>query len=147
MSARTASAGLSIAIAVIAGCAQSPEAAKPEPPPLQSQPHPSSVVSHGGPVRDHVSLVDNLRRRGLKVDIAGPARELHAATAAVVLRVSGPGLGPVEITSYDRGTAETASRLQGGGHLYRSERVLVLYHGDDKPLVRLLGDLLGPDGK
>ncbi len=60
------------------------------------------TVSHGGPVRDHVSLVDNLRARGLRVEPVDRASLTLFSVPGTRLAVSGaPLTGPAEIVSFN----------------------------------------------
>ena len=132
------------------------------------------AVSHGGPVRDHVSLVDNLRARGLQVDPASSSKFDLVRVAGTVLKLSGDSLQQeAEVISFNyddkdlgtdgvRAAQEDASRISADGtsamglqgavrvyyagtpHLFRRERVIVLYVGDDQALLRMLTELLGP---
>lgn len=131
------------------------------------------VVSHGGPVRDHVSFVDNLRARGLRVEPTGQTRMMPLDVPAVDLAVSGGALqGRAALLSFDyndtdlgrdgRATAEedageiaqdltkvrvvsgAASLPSGPTHFYRRERVIVMYVGADPEMLRVLVDLFGP---
>jgi hypothetical protein len=121
------------------------------------------VQSHGGSVRDHVSFVDQLRSRGLTVDIAGVvAQPFLAPDSGTRLKLSGAGfVQPAEVQSFDYATA-SAARADAAGigpdgnppkmmitwtappHFYLKERVLVLYVGSDPTLRPILDDLLGP---
>ena len=47
------------------------------------------VVSHGGPVRDHVSFVDNLRALGFTVEPIGQTKVVPLEVPATGLAVSG----------------------------------------------------------
>jgi hypothetical protein len=125
--------------------------------------------SHGGPVRDHVSFVDALRAAGYAVSIAGRIRQPFLRPLGVVLQVGGPDLrGPAELQSFDYDDRDLgtdglaaaqadAAQLQPDGqprtagvpwagppHLFRRERVLVIYVGDDPAVLRQLEGLLGP---
>ncbi|HEU5288813.1 MAG TPA: hypothetical protein VFV20_10445 [Candidatus Limnocylindria bacterium] len=121
-----------------------------------------AAVSHGGPVRDHVSFVDALRARGVTVGIsseAPPQRGLRGHGTRLV--ISGAGITQQEVDSYNydptdlarvgdasRLAEEDAARLRtalpsGPVHAYRRERVVVLYTGDDAAMKRLLSDVLG----
>ncbi len=122
----------------------------------------SPAQSHGGPVRDHVSFVDALRGKGLTVDIVGnvtqPFLHPHSGTA---LRISGSGIGPAEVQSFDYASSDAASadagQIQPNGsiksvsvdwiappHFFRKERVLVIYLGTDRQVLSLLSGVLGP---
>lgn len=131
------------------------------------------VVSHGGPVRDHVSFVDNLRARGLTVEPIGQTKMLPLDVPATDLAVTGGAIrGRAAMLSFDyndtdlgrdgRGAAEqdakeiaqdlTRVRVVSGAnslpsgpsHFYRRERVIVMYVGTDSEMLRVLADLLGP---
>lgn len=131
------------------------------------------VVSHGGPVIDHVSFVDNLRARGLKVEPTGQTRMSPLDVPAADLAVSGGAIrGRAAMLSFDyndtdlgrdgRGAAledaeEIAQDLtrvrvvsgarslpSGPSHFYRRERLIVMYVGTDPEMLRVLVDLLGP---
>jgi hypothetical protein len=46
------------------------------------------TVSHGGPVHDHVSLVDTLRAQGLTVEPTGPISQPFFSVPGQILRVN-----------------------------------------------------------
>jgi hypothetical protein len=132
------------------------------------------VYSHGGPVRDHVSFVDNLRARGLRAEPRDNMRFALLSIPGVVLAVSGSELRePTDVISFayddtdlgrdaSRVALEDAGRIAQDGlsarlpsgtvttsypgtpHLFRKERVIVLYVGDDPAMLSILRDLLGP---
>jgi len=130
-------------------------------------------VSHGceGPANDHVMLVDRLRCSGLRVDIGGRATSPNLRGYGTVLILSGSSLrfdARIESFAYDdtdlgadgRAIAEADVRkfapdgmfvdptmkvtYDGPPHLYRRERVLAIYAGDDPVITSLLMRLLGP---
>jgi hypothetical protein len=130
------------------------------------------VTSHGGPVRDHVSFVDNLRARGLTVDPIGQMRTIPFEVPGVVLAVSGEALQHrAAMLSFDYNDADLGrdgriaaeedadevahniggvrtsrgdvSLPSGPTHFYRKERVIVMYIGDDREMLRILVDLFG----
>ena len=129
-------------------------------------------TSHGGPVRDHVSFVDNLRARGLGVDPIGQMTTIPLEVPGVVLAVSGGALQHrAAMLSFDYNdadlgrdgriaAAEDADEIakniggvrtarsdvslpSGPTHFYRKERVIVMYVGDDREMLRILVDLFG----
>jgi len=138
------------------------------------QPLPATVgieryYSHGGPLRDHVSYVDHLRGKEYEVEPVADVRQPFLRAEGTVLRVSGRDLkSPVELQSYNyddtdlgedglNAAEEDASKIGPDGqpramsilwagqpHFYRKERVIVLYLGEDKVVLDLLADLLGP---
>jgi len=121
-----------------------------------------AVVSHGGPVRDHVSLVESLRGRGLTVNPASSFPPLLTAPGTI-LEISGGGIGGASIQSFDYPSAEAAAydmaRLTGSRtdvpmvsvmwmgppHFFLRERAFVIYVGADSSVVDLLADLLGAE--
>ncbi len=122
-----------------------------------------ATVSHGGPVRDHVSFVDALRARRVTVGISSEAplqRDLRGHGTRLVISATDITQAVVDSYNYDptdlapvgdasRLAEEDAARLRtslpsGALHAYRRERVIVLYMGDDAAVKRLLSDVLGP---
>ena len=130
------------------------------------------AVSHGGPVRDHVSFVDNLRARGFTVEPIGQTKVVPLEVPATGLAVSGGALrGRAAMLSfaYDdtdlgrdgQSAAEEDAREiadgarvtnttdgvplpSGPSHFYRRERVIVMYVGADPEMLRVLVALFGP---
>lgn len=118
--------------------------------------------SHGGPVRDHVSLVDNLRARGLAVEIGGEIEQPFLAVKGISLTVRDRESGVLfELQSFeygDSGDARADARhIEPDGsprtqqiswidlpHFFRKERVIVLYVGSDTKALELLTEVLGP---
>lgn len=133
---------------------------------------PEPAASHGGPVRDHVTLVDNLRRLGLVAEPTGPVTQpfLHDASGTVI-DVSGKAVVPTSIQSFEYPSAEAAQRAiavirprgiveprtadgsivhtaptwLGTPHFFARSQVMVLYVGADAALLDVLGRLLGPE--
>ena len=128
-----------------------------------------TAVSHGGPVRDHVSFVDNLRAKGLTVDPVGNVEQPFLRAKGTLLRISGGDLRqPAEVQSYDyndtdfggNGAAAAESDAQQIGpdgiprtamitwvappHFFRKERAFVIYVGDDEAVLKVLAEALGP---
>lgn len=125
--------------------------------------------SHGGPVRDHVSFVDNLRAAGFSVSPSGDVQQPFLRARGTLLQISGGGVSaPAEVQSFnyddrDLGTdglaaaQADADQIQPDGqpktarvtwsgppHFFRKERLIVLYVGSDPRLLQTLIDLLGP---
>ncbi|WP_412542954.1 hypothetical protein R8Z50_10870 [Longispora sp. K20-0274] len=151
--------GVALLVAAgMAGCAGSGPEGAPKGEPSST----STVVSHGGKVVDHVSLVDSLRQHGVTAEVVGKAEQPFLRGTGTRLKLSGGGIaGSAEIQSYDYDAAATisedASALEADGtpklskilwneppHFYRAERVLVLYVGSDAAVTKLLTDALGP---
>ena len=124
--------------------------------------------SHGGPVRDHVSLVDALRAAGYSVSPAGDVQQPFFRARGTLLRISGGDLSaPADVQSFnyddrDLGTdglaaaQADADQIQPDGqpkttrvtwsgppHFYHKERVIVLYVGSDPQLLDALQAQLG----
>ncbi len=127
------------------------------------------IVSHGGPVKDHVSFVDALRAKGLTVEIVGSIEQPFLRAKGTSLRTSGGNLKqPAELQSFNyddtdlrtdglKAAAEDAAQIEPDGnpktmriswiappHFFRKERVIVLYVGSDSTVLALLTELLGP---
>ena len=141
-------------LALLLGCAGRPGSSPPQ--------------SHGGPVRDHVSLVDNLRADGYSVDPVGDVQQPFLRARGTRLRIGGNDLSAAaEVQSYnyddrDLGTdglaaaQADAAQIQPDGpktvsvawsgppHFFHKERVIVIYVGSDAPILRELSKLLGP---
>ena len=126
-------------------------------------------LSHGGPVVDHVTLVDQLRAQGLTVEPTGEVEQPFLRGRGTILRISGDAVQqPADLQSYDyndtdfegQGAAAAAADAQQIGpdgnprtamitwveppHFFRKERVLVLYVGSDPAVLNVLTELLGP---
>lgn len=153
--------GSVLLLGAVAGCAQpGPGRASHEVGTAAAASTPA--ISHGGPVDDQVSLVDNLRQRTVTVEIVGTAEQPFLSVKGTQLHLSGDGLAsPATIESYEYDTAaaatQDAERIGPNGdpktskiawiappHFYRAQRLIVLYVGADAATVQLLGGLLGP---
>ena len=119
--------------------------------------------SHGGPVRDQVSLIDTLRGKSVTVDITGTmSQPFLKAQSGTAVRISGGSLttaadlqlfeyGSVSAASADAqkishdgsGTATTKISWVGPPHFFLKGRVMVLYVGSDPAVLSLLQSLLG----
>ncbi len=146
----------------------------PTPVPAASEPTRAAgaatpIVSHGGPVKDHVSFVDALRAKGLTVEIIGSIEQPFLRAKGTGLRVSGDNLKqPAELQSFNYddtdlrtdgliAASEDASPIGPDGnpktmrinwiappHFFRKERVIVIYLGSDANMLALLTESLGP---
>jgi hypothetical protein len=147
-------------------CACAP--AGPESAPGDPSPAASDRAGRGGPVRDHAGFVDALRARGLTVQAGGPAQQPFLRGEGVQLRIGGAGVPAAEIQSYDydqadlgadaaQAVAEDTAQIGPDGnpattkitwvappHLYRAERLVVIYTGSEPKVQQLLSELLGP---
>ncbi len=117
---------------------------------------PATVVSHGGPVTDYVSLIDGLRAAGATVEPAGTVDQPFFAVQGLMIKVDG---GDVQVFEYgDAASMEDDAgdvSADGGSvgtsmmawvkppHFYKMARLLVLYVGDDSGVMQLLEDVLG----
>ena len=124
------------------------------------------VVSHGGPVTDYISLVDNLRAAGATVEPAGEVSQTFFAVPGQAITVNG---GTVQVFPYadeaaasaaaagiapDGGTIRLTPAAGGAArvvsiswvatpHFYRSGPLIVLYVGDDPAVTAVLTAVLG----
>ncbi len=130
---------------------------------------PVALVTHGGPVRDHVSLIDHLRAQGLTADPVGSVEQPFLRAKGTTVRISGgPLTRPAELQSYDyndtdfggNGAAAAeadAQQLDQDGnprtmmitwvappHFFRKERAFVIYLGEDPAVLQVLTEALGP---
>ncbi len=154
--------GYTIMLVMLVGCVQGP-------PVFPFQPAGGPPQSHGGAVRDHVSLVDNLRADGYNVDPVQDVQQPFVRARGTLLRISGADLSaPADVQSFnyddrDVGTdglaaaQADAAQIQPNGqpktmsvtwtgppHFFHKERVIVIYVGNDSQLLRELSKLLGP---
>ena len=143
----------------------------PAPTATTSQPSETAAaaVTHGGPVRDHVSLIDHLRAQGLAADPVGSVEQPFLRAKGTTVRISGgPLTQPAEVQSYDYNDADfggngaaaaeaDAQQLDKEGnprtmmitwvappHFFRKERAFVIYLGDDPVVLKVLTEALGP---
>jgi len=116
----------------------------------------TAVASHGGPVKDQVSMIDALRRAGATVTIGDQIEQPFLSVTGTQVAVNG---ADVQLFEYpDEAAAQTdaaklADTLAGRGttmlnwvaspHAYRAGRVLALYVGDDPAILKLLQQVLG----
>ncbi|MBI2125842.1 MAG: hypothetical protein HYU02_00785 [Thaumarchaeota archaeon] len=123
---------------------------------LQSSP-PQPPVSHGGPVKDYVSLVDALRAKGLKVEPSGKLSQPFFAIEAQVIDVNGQKLQVYEYASEASMNDEASKVSPDGGsvrnsmiswvespHFYKIGKIIVLYVGKDSTIINALNDVVGP---
>ncbi len=155
MKSKLVLAGAVVAILVLIaygiGCAgQQP----PAPPPPPSPPPP--VVSHGGPVKDYISLVDNLRAAGATVDPAGEVTQPFFSVKGLIINVNGDD---VQVFEYeDATTADNEAALvspDGSSvgtsmvgwvappHFYKVGNLIVLYVGESKAVIDTLESVVG----
>ena len=148
------------------------EAPTPVPPtvggttPTDSNPPTTTIVSHGGPVKDYVSLVDNLRAAGATVDPAGTESGSYFAPQGQLLTVNGEGISAYEFGSAEEadagaegvsasGSSIVTTFADGTGistmvtwvespHFYKAGKLIVLYVGCDSDVIDVLQETMGP---
>lgn len=128
----------------------------------------------GVPVRDHVGFIDALRCDGFRAEPTGqttlPPLRVPGTIVLVTDLRSARLSAPAELTSFwyddtdlggdaraiveadarkfapDGSLRDPSQHIYYGGtpHLFRRERVLVIYTGDDRAMVEVLSRLLGP---
>jgi hypothetical protein len=116
------------------------------------------ITSHGGPVEDYVSLVDNLRASSLTVEPAGEISQPFFSVEGQLITVNGSDTVQVfEYTDAAAADAE-ASQVAPDGlsvgttsilwvatpHFYKKGKLIVLYVGDNTIVTDALTSLLGP---
>lgn len=137
---------LGIVAAALAGCgAASADRGTPTP-----------IVSHGGPVRDYVSLIDNLRAKGATVTPGEEISQSFFKVGGRIIRINGADVQVFEYANEDDAAADARQVAPGGGsvgthmimwmgppHFYRTGRVIAIYIGADKTVTQLLEAVLG----
>lgn len=136
--------GLLILATVTIGCAKQPP-----------------VVSHGGPVIDYVSLVDNLRAKGAAVVPAGEVSQDFLSVTGNAITVNGENVQVFEYSDARIANSEADTISPDGSqittkdgrvvmvdwiappHWYKKEKLIVLYVGDDAGVISLLTEVLG----
>ncbi len=118
---------------------------------------PGTVVSHGGPVTDYVSLVDNLRAAGATVDPAGVVSQPFFMPEGQLLSVNGQDVQVFEFGSVTDAAAAVETVSKDGSsvgttmvtwvatpHFYEAGKLIVLYVGEDSGVIGVLEEALGP---
>jgi len=116
----------------------------------------TAVASHGGPVKDQVSLIDALRQAGATVTIGDQIEQPFLSVKGTQISVNGVDVQVFEYpdeAAAQADAAKLADTLAGRGttmlnwvaspHAYRAGRVLALYVGDDPAILKLLQQVLG----
>ena len=146
---------LLIVIVFLVGCSNQRPQDSPTPVPTPPVPAPPTT-SHGGPVKDYISLVDNLRGAGANVDPVGEVTQSFFSVNGFVIKING---ADVQVFEYvDATTAETEAQLVSSDgssvgtsmigwvappHFYKKERLIVIYVGDDVDVINILVDVVG----
>ena len=116
----------------------------------------TDTKSHGGPVTDYVSLIDQLRKSGAIVEPAGSIEQPFFSVVGQSILVNGEN---VQVFEYPTQTEaeEDASKVSPDGHsiglsmplwvdpphFHQKEKIIVLYVGEDPPTIELLESILG----
>ena len=143
------------------------EAPTQAPPTVGGKTPTAPIVSHGGAVKDYVSLVDNLRAVGATVDPAGTGSADYFAPQGQLLTVNGGRAETFEFASAEAADAaaegvsasgDSISRVDsetGFGvassilwevppHFYKAGKLIVLYVGCDGDVIDALQETMGP---
>ena len=159
-------AGVLVVVVVACGNGGEPTSLSDEvPTPTDSVPT-TPVVSHGGPVSDYVSLVDNLRAAGATVDPAGTMSAGYFAPQGQLFTVNGERVETFEFASAEEADAAAggvsatgtsivttmADRTQMASivdwfapvHFYKAGKLIVIYVGSDNDVINALQEAMGP---
>ena len=116
----------------------------------------TTPVSHGGSVRDHVSLVDTLRAQGLKVEPTGPISQPFFPIPGHTLKVNDQKVQVFEFE--DSSTTESQAKgISPDGmsigqtiiqwthppHFFSTGKIIVVYLGTDASLLVQLEMAIG----
>lgn len=120
------------------------------------QPQEPPAPSHGGPVNDYISLVDNLRAAGATVDPVGEVTQPFFSAKGLVIKIND---GDVQVFEYaDAAAAEAEAALvspDGSSigtsmvnwvappHFYAVDKLIVLYVGESQAVIKVLESVLG----
>ncbi len=115
------------------------------------------AVSHGGPVVDNVSLIDNLRAAGATVEPAGEIEQPFFSVKGQSIRVNGGDVQVFEYADASAANADAALVAPDGGsvgttmvmwveapHFYKTGKLIALYVGTDSNLTGVLESVMGP---
>ena len=128
--------------------------------PTKGPVQPDDTVSHGGPVTDYVSLIDNLRASGATVNPEGEIEQPFFSVTGFTIQVNGASVQVFEYDTAEDAEADASLVSEDGSsigngtgtsmpfwvsdpHFYYKERIIVLYVGDDPNIVELLESVLG----
>lgn len=115
------------------------------------------TVSHGGAVKDYVSLVDALRAKGLTVEPAEKVSQPFFAVEAQTINVNGQTVQVFEYDNEVQMNSDAAKVSPNGSSIgnsmitwvgppqfYKAGRIIVLYVGKDATVLGALNDVIGP---
>lgn len=124
--------------------------------PVQPTPTPP-ITSHGGPVTDYISLVDNLRATGTTVNPVGEVEQPFFSVKGFVIKVNDNDVQVFEYSDANAAEDEAKSISPDGSsvgtsmpfwvappHFYKVEKLIVLYVGENKDTIGILDSVLGP---
>lgn len=113
-------------------------------------------VSHGGPVQDHVSLVDTLRTQGFTVEPTGPVTQPFFPVPGQTLHVEGQDIQVFEFSDADAAKSQaeeispdgmtvgqTAVQWVHPPHFFTAGKIIVLYVGTDRKFLNQIKTVLG----
>ena len=142
------------------------EAPTQTPPTVGGKTRTTPIVSDGGPVKDYVSLVDNLRAAGATVDPAGTGSADTFPPQGQLLTVNGERVETFEFVSAEEADAAADGVSASGSSIvttmadgtsmarmvtwvtppqfYKAGRLIVLYVGCDGDVIDLLEETMGP---
>ena len=114
-------------------------------------------TSHGGPVKDYVSLVDHLRGVGATVVPTGSVTQPFFSVPGQAIAVNGEQVQAYEYADEEAANADAARISPDGGtigntmvewiappHFYKVGQLIVLYVGMNTSLMKILEMTLGP---
>jgi len=124
----------------------------PAPTPTPAPP----VTSHGGPVTDYVSLVDNLRAAGATINPAGEVEQPFFSVKGFVIKVNNSDVQVFEYSDADAAENEAKTISSDGSsigtsmpfwvgppHFFKMDKLIVLYVGEDEYTIGILSSVLG----
>ena len=171
--------GVAVLMAVVAACGNgaglpslSDEVPIQAPPvvggttPTASNPPTTPIVSHGGPVNDYISLVDNLRAAGAVTEPAGIVSQPFFAPQGQWLTVNGEDVQTFEFASAEEADAAAEGVSAGGSsisrvdsetgmgvstmvtwvappHFYKAGKLIAIYVGCDSDVINVLQETMG----
>ena len=114
------------------------------------------VVSHGGPVTDFVSLVDNLRATGATVDPAGTVTQPFFDPQGQLLTVNGADVQVFEFASTEEAATAASTVSTDGSSIgtsiitwvapplfYQRGKLIAIYVGSDSGVINTLNGAIG----
>ena len=149
--------GATVLLVVVAACGSGESSSQPTTP----------AVSHGGPVKDYISLVDNLRAAGATVDPAGTGSADFFAPQGQLLTVNGERVETFEFASAEEADVVAEGASPSGDsilrvdaetglgvaisvlwemppHFYKAGKLIVLYVGCNSDVINVLQETMGP---